>query len=395
MYRCLLYGAAESETGMVVTVRILYAALCAVLLALLLCGGSSGCLALLCALVMLPFLQLAVNLHCRKTVRAVLRAPANAGKNEPFCVVLQIENPSRLPILAAGCGLEVKNLLTGASERVVRRTAILPRGRSEVALELSSDCCGRIRTELKSLRLYDCFWLIPVRCGAGAHASVTVQPDTFPMEVRVLANVNSPEESEVYSQEKPGNDLTETFQIRDYREGDSIRQIHWKLSTKYDRLISRDPSLPVTRSVMVFWDRHAAQVSRTRQDAQAEVLVSLCRALLAAGVQFTLAWNEGGRCILQRAAELDDLIALLPRLLSSTARTDGPDGAELYCRTETGSAFAHVVYIAEAAPAALGQMTDGAVTALICGDGGAAAEYAACRRFLPENCAETLAELEI
>lgn len=395
MYRCLLYGAAESETGMVVTVRILYAALCAVLLALLLCGGSSGCLALLCTLVMLPFLQLAVNLHCRKTVRAVLRAPANAGKNEPFCVVLQIENPSRLPILAAGCGLEVKNLLTGASERVVRRTAILPRGRSEVALELSSDCCGRIRTELKSLRLYDCFWLIPVRCGAGAHASVTVQPDTFPMEVRVLANVNSPEESEVYSQEKPGNDLTETFQIRDYREGDSIRQIHWKLSTKYDRLISRDPSLPVTRSVMVFWDRHAAQVSRTRQDAQAEVLVSLCRALLAAGVQFTLAWNEGGRCILQRAAELDDLIALLPRLLSSTARTDGPDGAELYCRTETGSAFAHVVYIAEAAPAALGQMTDGAVTALICGDGGAAAEYAACRRFLPENCAETLAELEI
>lgn len=395
MCRCPLYGAAESETGMVVTVRILYAALCAVLLALLLCGGSSGCLALLCALVMLPFLQLAVNLHCRKTVRAVLRAPANAGKNEPFRVVLQIENPSRLPILAAGCGLEVKNLLTGASECVVRRTAILPRGRSEVALELSSDCCGRIRTELKSLRLYDCFWLIPVRCGAGAHASVTVQPDTFPMEVRVLANVNSPEESEVYSQEKPGNDLTETFQIRDYREGDSIRQIHWKLSTKYDRLISRDPSLPVTRSVMVFWDRHAAQVSRTRQDAQAEVLVSLCRALLAAGVQFTLAWNEGGRCILQRAAELDDLIALLPRLLSSTARTDGPDGAELYCRTETGSAFAHVVYIAEAAPAALGQMTDGAVTALICGDGGAAAECAACRRFLPENCAETLAELEI
>ena len=375
---------------MVVTVRILYAALCAVLLALLLCGGSSGCLALLCALVMLPFLQLAVNLHCRKTVRAVLRAPANAGKNEPFRVVLQIENPSRLP-----CGLEVKNLLTGASERVVRRTAILPRGRSEVALELSSDCCGRIRTELKSLRLYDCFWLLPVRCGAGAHASVTVQPDTFPMEVRVLANVNSPEESEVYSQEKPGNDLTETFQIRDYREGDSIRQIHWKLSTKYDRLISRDPSLPVTRSVMVFWDRHAAQVSRTRQDAQAEVLVSLCRALLAADVQFTLAWNEGGRCILQRAAELDDLIALLPRLLSATARTDGPDGAELYCRTETGSAFAHVVYIAEAAPAALGQMTDGAVTALICGDGGAAAECAACRRFLPENCAETLAELEI
>ena len=391
MYRCLLYGAAESETGMVVTVRCLYAALCAVLLALLFFGGSSGCLALLCALVSLELglfiavVYMQLGSYNKNFVMTLVLVPVTVQ------VVIMMVNGN----VGAGPVIEVKNLLTGASERVVRRTAILPRGRSEVALELSSDCCGRIRTELKSLRLYDCFWLIPVRCGAGAHASVTVQPDTFPMEVRVLANVNSPEESEVYSQEKPGNDLTETFQIRDYREGDSIRQIHWKLSTKYDRLISRDPSLPVTRSVMVFWDRHAAQVSRTRQDAQAEVLVSLCRALLAAGVQFTLAWNEGGRCILQRAAELDDLIALLPRLLSATARTDGPDGAELYCRTETGSAFAHVVYIAEAAPAALGQMTDGAVTALICGDGGAAAECAACRRFLPENCAETLAELEI
>lgn len=395
MFRCLPSGAAESETVMILTVRILYFALCAVLLALLLCGGSGACLALLCALLLLPLVQLALDMHCRKAVRAVMEAPANAGKNEPFRVVIRLENASRLPVLAAGCGFTVKNLLTGASERVVRRTAILPRGQSEVVLELSSDCCGRIRTELTSLRLYDCFWLIPVRCRAEAHASVTVQPDTFPMEVRVLANVNSPEESEVYSQERPGSDLTETFQIRDYREGDSIRQIHWKLSTKYDRLISRDPSLPITRSVMVFWDRRVEEISRARQDAQAEVLVSLCRALLAADVQFTLAWNESGRCVLQRAAELDDLIALLPRLLSAGACTDGPDGAELYCRTETGSAFAHVVYVAEAAPAALEQMTDGAVTALICADAAAAPERAACRCFTAESYAETLTELTI
>lgn len=395
MFRCPLSGAAESETVMILTARILYFALCAVLLVLLFGGGSIGCLALLCALAVLPLAQLAVNLHCRKSVHAVMQAPANAGKNETFRVVLRLENASRLPLAAAGCRLEVRNLLTGACERTVRHTAVLPRGSSEITLELSSDCCGRIRTELTGLCLYDCFGLIPVRCRAEAHASVTVQPNTFPMEVRVLANVNSPDESEVYSQERPGSDLTETFQIRDYREGDSIRQIHWKLSTKYDRMISRDPSLPVTRSVMVFWDRRVEQVSRARQDAQAEVLVSLCRALLSADVQFTLAWNEGGRCVLQRAAELDDLIALLPRLLSAAAQTDGPDGAELYCRTEAGSAFAHVVYVTETASAALEGLTDGAVTALICGGDDAAPEGAVCRCFTPENYAETLTELEI
>ncbi|MFR7744089.1 MAG: DUF58 domain-containing protein [Acutalibacteraceae bacterium] len=45
------------------------------------------------------------------------------------------------------------------------------------------------------------------------------------------------------------------FQIRDYVPGDSQRQIHWKLSHKYDKLIVKDPSLPITRSAAVFWER--------------------------------------------------------------------------------------------------------------------------------------------
>ena len=88
---------------------------------------------------------------------------------------------------------------------------------------------------------------------------MTVQPDTFPQSVTVSANLNSPEDSEVYSQEKPGQDLSETFQIREYRPGDSIRQMHWKLTQKLDRPIVRDPSLPITRSVLLLWERTAAE----------------------------------------------------------------------------------------------------------------------------------------
>lgn len=383
---------------MMILARICYIALCAALVGVLIFSGSALSLALLIAcLAVLPAL-LAVNLHCRGCLRLSVLAPVNAEKGQTVSVRICLENSSRLPILAAACRIQLTNELTGASETLTRRAAVPPRGQSEIEVQLSSDCCGRICAEITGVRLYDCFWMIPVRCAASARGAVTVQPQTFPMSVLVRANINCPDESETYSQEKPGHDLTEVFQLRDYREGDSIRQIHWKLSAKYDRLILRDPSLPITRSLLIFWERRVQSVSRVRQDAQAEVLISLCRALLAMDVQFTIAWNEGtGRCILHPVRELDDLVALMPRLFSAAAFTGGPDGAELYCGTERTRAFAHVVYLGESVSPMLCQISPyGFSTALVCGEAPETApEDAAICAFAPDSYAQALMELEI
>ena len=383
---------------MMIFARICYLALCAVLAAILFFAGSGASLALLIACVLVLPAMLLVNLRCRRSLRLFVAAPVNAEKNQQVSIRICLENGSRLPILAAACRIRITNELTGAAETLTRCAAVAPRGKSEMEVQLSSDCCGRICAEVTGVRLYDCFWMIPVRCAASAKGAVTVQPQTFAMSVFVRANINCPDESETYSQEKPGYDLTEVFQLRDYREGDSLRQIHWKLSTKYDRLISRDPSLPITRSLLIFWERRVESVSRARQDAQAEVLVSLCRALLAMDVQFTIAWNEAaGRCILHPVRELDDLVALLPRLFSATAFTSGPDGAELYCGTERTRAFAHVVYLGEAVSPMLCQISPyGFSTALVCGGAGEnAPDGAAICTFAPDAYAQTLMELEI
>ena len=164
---------------MMIVSRLLYAALCLVLAAILLVSGSSAILALLAALLLLPLALLAVDLCGKKHVSASFRCPVNAKKGESFCMTLRVENASRLPIAAAVCRIRVTNLLTGASETLTRAAAIAPRGSSEIEVHLSSTCSGRVRAELISLRLCDCFRLICVRCDAQAHGAVTVQPDTL------------------------------------------------------------------------------------------------------------------------------------------------------------------------------------------------------------------------
>lgn len=380
---------------MIVLEKGTWLVLTALMTAALLLSGSILSLALLFALLAVPVLSALCSLFARRKLKLSLSVPVNCAKGACAAVSITVENGSALPLPAIGLWLEVKNLLTGETQTVLRRTGALPHGSGCAQVELSSRFCGRVQIRVRRVRLYDCFWLIPVGCGATAAAAFTVQPDTFPMEVRILADAACPEDGEAYSQEKPGADLTETFQIRDYRQGDSIRQIHWKLTTKLDRLISRDPSLPVTRSVTVLWERKNA-AGPAGQDAQAEIAVSLCRALLTQGVQFQAAWSENGAaCLTQEICSMDDLIGLMPRLLSAAPYTDGLSSAETFCRTAEGPA-AHIVYIAESVPPEARLLKElGRVTALLSGTETAAPEGFAVYALAGTDEAARLMELEI
>ena len=52
------------------------------------------------------------------------------------------------------------------------------------------------------------------------------------------------------------------------------------------------------------------QIQTAVTDAEAEIVVSLCRNLLAQSVQFTLCWNENGQLVRHLVRDLDELIAL-------------------------------------------------------------------------------------
>ena len=212
--------------------------------------GSSGALALAAALLVLPLGSLPIHLFLRKRLRVRVEAPAVVRKGDEGGVTICLENPTLLPALRIRCRVTTRNQLNG--ERCTQNvmTWAFPKRERRTSLRVGSEYCGRIRISVEQVKLYDCFGLIGVPCGCSAEAHMTVQPDTFPIRVNLIPNPDSQEDSDSYSQERPGADLTETFQIREYVPGDSMRQIHWKLSGKFDRLIVRDPALPITLSLI-------------------------------------------------------------------------------------------------------------------------------------------------
>jgi len=54
---------------------------------------------------------------------------------------------------------------------------------------------------------------------------------------------------------KPGGGFSEEHDIREYRQGDPVRSIHWKVSAKYDSLVIREPLVPPPHSRLVHVDQ--------------------------------------------------------------------------------------------------------------------------------------------
>ena len=317
-------------------------------------------------MVILPLLCLPLNLIAAKKLKLTANMPVNLRKQEDGTVELTVQNPSFFPICLCACHIRLENQLNGEVQSMTLSCGVWPKKTQTVRATFGSPFCGRIRLTVASACLYDCFGLVGVRAHTVAHTASVVQPDTFPQNLLLSPSAARVEDAEDYSTERPGSDLSEIFQIRDYVPGDSPRQVHWKLSQKYGKLIVKDASLPITRSAALFWERTEDHPTSTRTDAEAEIVVSLCRNLLAQSVQFTLCWNENGQLVRHLVRDLDELIALLPRLLTASPET-GLSGAQLLLQTTPAGAYSHLIYVSGELPADPNLQILGHLTVLVCG----------------------------
>lgn len=82
-------------------------------------------------------------------------------------------------------------------------------------------------------------WIRPQRC----------KPTRLPDPEKEMA---------VFWRPKPGGGFSENHELRLYRPGDSLRQIHWKLSSKTGQLIYREP-LEMGNNRLLLWLIHGGE----------------------------------------------------------------------------------------------------------------------------------------
>ena len=220
--------------------------------------------------------------------------------------------------------LIVENVHTGESAALS-----LPLMRSETPFTVQAACCGVVRARVKHLLARDLFGLAAWKCPVTAEAATVVLPALFQPEVVLTESSFAMLDSEEYSAVKPGFDPSETFGIREYRPGDSIKTIHWKASQKTGETMIRELSLPVEHQVLLRYENPALG------QAAPETLLSLSAVLTEQGVVHDLGW----RGALWQIDSEDARLAAMDALLSLPPETAPALPARI------GGSYAHVATI--------------------------------------------------
>ena len=355
---------------------------------------SAVTLTLAVGALLLPLLAAVLALLMRGRVHGALQLPEEILKRQDGKIVLKLQNDGILPFLRVRAELFAENILTGECSAQTVNCVLPARGKTETAVGFFAAHCGMLRLRLRRLAVYDLFGLVPIPVACDEKAELLILPETFEPRLRLPLRSGQSEESDSYSQDKPGFDYAEVFQVREYREGDSPKQIHWKLTTKFDDLMVRDPGLPQERTVLLYWERGCAGETPAQTDAMAEVLVSVLRGLLRQGVRCAVAWNGPDSEPEEHTLRMEDeLYDLLPKLLQ--ARRADQEGLDSYLRLYGPRKSGKVIFLAARTTPLLESLCPPeALTVLLCTD---AAEESAGRSycFPADSFAEALDEIDL
>jgi hypothetical protein len=178
---------------------------------------------ILVLLLALPWFSLLVSLPAMLTSRGSIRAPRAVKVGTDAEV--RWNGHSRFPLPPLEGKLLVRSSITGRTMKL-RSGDLLP-----------TSHCHQLEISLHRPKCCDYLGLIGLPIRKKSTAAVLVRP-------RPVALEDPPDMSRYQVsawRPKPGGGFSENHELRLYRPGDNLRQVHWKLSAKTGKLIVREP----------------------------------------------------------------------------------------------------------------------------------------------------------
>ena len=198
--------------------------------------GWFGPFFLLCV-ILVPLFAAGLSLPAMVTLRTELSVKSQVTRGNVADLTVAFSLPRLLPPCRVIVTVEMENQYTGERWRYRRETRE-PVSES-LAFALPTALCGQLRCRVIRLECRDLLGLFRIPRKAPAEKTCTVlpaaaAPDTMP-------DLDAALESSPVLKPKYGGGYSEEHELREYRPGDAANAIHWKLSSKTDSLIVREP----------------------------------------------------------------------------------------------------------------------------------------------------------
>lgn len=255
---------------------------------------------------LLPFLSIGLTLLLTRGCRAVMACDVTqAEREEGFDLRFRVTVKTGA-VPAVRIRLHAENLFSGEAGNY---KVIIKPGKMK-SLHMEGRLCGVVRCSAVRVRRMDLlgiFWLPmpPVKA-----VEVLLLPEKIPFAGELRLPAPAPEPAGASS---GGSGRGEWMDVRGYREGDPLREIHWKLSARTGKLVVREyegEQSDILHAVLA-WQGTAEALDRALGR-----LLGVAEAAERDGIRLHIFWTSQGRA--QRFRNREEMDAALWQALGHT-----------------------------------------------------------------------------
>lgn len=270
---------------------------------------------LLILLLVLPVFSLLCSLPAMRALRLQTQMPHRCSRGVQAQIVFSSCENRWLVTPLYRFRLTRTDEMSG--EQTVIHLRLAANGRS--AVQIPTDHCGGFRYTLSKGRVYDYLGLFALPIHLADAGLCEVWPEACqPQHTPNLSQFQSRSFRSKY-----GGGFSEIHELREYKPGDQMRDVHWKLSAKTDDLIVREPMEPNRGQAVVSLDLAG---NREELDSTLSILLWLSGWLIGREVVHEVCWidPESFEPQSRTLTEPQELTALVRELLVTRLAPNTP-----------------------------------------------------------------------
>lgn len=216
-----------------------------------------------------------------------------SARADDNAVILHAQNQSFLPQPKAYLRYILSNELNPNDIEHVVELYVGPKETLDYPIPVRLMNCGYFKIKLLEVKVWDLMGFVSRNLPADSESDTVVLPVEINLGDPLQDFGGGSSEDEVFEKNAKGNDPSEIFEIRDYRDGDRPQQIHWKLSAKQQSIMVKEFS-DITGETFDIYLCHDFGDSK-QLDAYFDVMYSVGILLCRNGIAFSYCLlNESG-----------------------------------------------------------------------------------------------------
>jgi len=224
-------------------------------------------LIMMIAMLVLPIASYIGMRYCRDKLEIVIEVPSQVERGEEITVRVHMKNSGYIPMARVQVSLNMENPFYAQPENYYMCCGVPAFKEALTSLNIRSDYCGCINITANRAEMWDFTGMFSYKIPMDFNASVVIIAQGVEAAFSTEA-IGGAGLTELVEQDVKGNDSSTVIDTRDYRPGDKPNRIHWKLSTKLEKLIVKEYGAISSNDVLVLINLYKPNVSHLTAELQ-------------------------------------------------------------------------------------------------------------------------------